>query len=309
MQLLQLRYFFAAATTEHFSDAARELCVSQSALSNTIAKLEKELGVKLFDRTGRQVRLNRYGAAFKTYLETAFAALDDGCKCLSELAGLEMGAVSVGIPSIDIISKPTQDFLAKYPEATFAQYLLSKTELEKQLLDGSLDYIITFEPVIDPGVICTPLIQEEIFILTPADHPLAKRSKVDLIEFAGDSFAITTHGPGLDDTTIDRCKAAGFVPKIGYTGPSGAKHRVALGHVVGFASELELETFPFFSRYVCPDSKGNMPDQNLPHAIRIASPPCFREIGIAEYKGRFKSAVAIEFGQMIKEFFNDKRRN
>ena len=91
VDLLQLRYFQAVARHQHVSRAAAELHVAQPALSRAIARLEAELGVPLFDRRGRRVRLNRFGAMFLARAERALGELDQGQHELRDAAGLAQG--------------------------------------------------------------------------------------------------------------------------------------------------------------------------------------------------------------------------
>lgn len=87
MELLQLRYFLALAKEEHMSHTAEKLFISQPSLSLTIKKLEDELGVKLFDRTGRNIKLNLYGKAFLPHVEDVFSSLERGVNELKKLQG------------------------------------------------------------------------------------------------------------------------------------------------------------------------------------------------------------------------------
>lgn len=94
MELLQLHYFRKVARLQHLSQAARELHITQPALSQMIAKLEKELGAPLFSREGRRIRLNAFGEAFLKKVETALEALEEGQRIVADMAGLEKGVVS-----------------------------------------------------------------------------------------------------------------------------------------------------------------------------------------------------------------------
>ncbi|KOG85386.1 LysR family transcriptional regulator, partial [Streptomyces varsoviensis] len=89
MDLLSLRCFQVVARHEHISRAAAELRVAQPSVSRTIARLEAGLGVRLFDRNGRQVRLNQYGAAFLRRVDRALGELDDARRELADAAGLD----------------------------------------------------------------------------------------------------------------------------------------------------------------------------------------------------------------------------
>ena len=95
MDLLQLHYFQTVARLEHVTRAAEELRVAQPALSKTIARLEAELGVPLFDRRGRRVALNAGGRAFLRHVHRVFREVEDGRLELADLAGLARGSVTV----------------------------------------------------------------------------------------------------------------------------------------------------------------------------------------------------------------------
>src|SRR5438309_3725141 len=103
MDLLQLKYFQTVARLEHMTQAARQLEIAQPSLSQTIARLEEELGVPLFDRQGRQIRLNQFGRTFLRRVERIFAELEDGRRELADLAGLEQGRVSLSMFSTPLL--------------------------------------------------------------------------------------------------------------------------------------------------------------------------------------------------------------
>ena len=84
MELLQLTYFLELAESEHVTKTAEKLMISQPALSLTIRRLEDELGAALFDRNGRNIRLNENGRLFRTYAEDALRLLQEGKSELSQ---------------------------------------------------------------------------------------------------------------------------------------------------------------------------------------------------------------------------------
>src|SRR5579875_2690206 len=95
MELHQLAYFRTVARTQHFTQAAEQLAISQPALSRAIANLEQELGIPLFDRRGRSVVLNSYGKAFLQYVDQAVQSLAEGKEKIEELLGQAEGTVSL----------------------------------------------------------------------------------------------------------------------------------------------------------------------------------------------------------------------
>ena len=93
MDLLQLHYFRTVARLQHMTMAAEVLNVAQPALSKTIARLERELGVPLFDRQGRRIRLNRYGEAFLDKVDRALNLLEQAKQEVADMAGAEKGTI------------------------------------------------------------------------------------------------------------------------------------------------------------------------------------------------------------------------
>ena len=104
MELLQLRYFRTVARMEHMTKAAQELCIAQPALSKTIARLEEDVGIPLFDRHGGRIRLNTFGKAILDKVEKALALLEEGRKEVSELAGLDQGSIHLATSTLDRLS-------------------------------------------------------------------------------------------------------------------------------------------------------------------------------------------------------------
>ena len=96
MNLSQLYYFRKLAEIEHFTQAAQELYITQPALSNSIAHLEKELGIPLFEREGRTVKLTRYGREFYEYATDSLNALEKGIALAREHAGSPQGSIAIG---------------------------------------------------------------------------------------------------------------------------------------------------------------------------------------------------------------------
>ncbi len=96
MNLSQLYYFRKLAEVKHYTHAAEELFISQPTLSNSISQLEKELGIPLFKREGRTIRLTRYGAEFYEYATEALNALEKGIALAKEHAGSPTGSIDIG---------------------------------------------------------------------------------------------------------------------------------------------------------------------------------------------------------------------
>src|SRR5262249_40871751 len=163
MDLLQLRYFQTVARYEHMTQAARELMIAQPSLSQTIARLEEELGVPLFDRQGRHIRLNQFGRTFLQRVERIFTELEDGRRELADLAGLEQGRVALSIFSTPLLADLLSAFRVEYPRVSFRlslQHTSSAREIQQQLEWGEADLCITMAPIEHPDITWLPLFTE-----------------------------------------------------------------------------------------------------------------------------------------------------
>ncbi|HEY1176897.1 MAG TPA: LysR family transcriptional regulator, partial [Phytomonospora sp.] len=152
MDLLQLRYFRAVARKEHISRAAEELRVAQPSLSRTIARLEDELGVPLFDRKGRRIVLNRYGAAFLDRVERALRELDDGRRELAELAGFDAGDVAIASETLLSLTALLTGFVKAHPGVRVGLRQAAPAEMSRWLREGVVHVCMASQPLTGPGL-------------------------------------------------------------------------------------------------------------------------------------------------------------
>ncbi|SEM54818.1 regulatory helix-turn-helix protein, lysR family [Paenibacillus sp. OV219] len=95
MELLQLKYFQTVARLEHMTKAAEELNIAQPSLSQTIARLEEDIGVALFDRKGRAIRLNRFGQVFLERVEHILQSIDESVREVRDMSGMNRGIIKL----------------------------------------------------------------------------------------------------------------------------------------------------------------------------------------------------------------------
>ena len=199
MDLIQLRYFQAVARHQHVSRAAAELRVAQPALSRTIARLEAELGVPLFDRRGRRVRLNRFGAMFLARAGRALDELDQGQHELRDAAGLAQGTVAVAAETLRTLSGLVAGFLAGHPGVRFRLFQSPAPAMAAQLQAGEVDLCLASQPLPGPalasaGLVSIELLSEEVLLAVPPSHRLAGRTRAGAGELAGEPFVTTRPG-------------------------------------------------------------------------------------------------------------------
>lgn len=188
-----MRYVIAVAEANSFTRAAQRCLVVQSALSHQIARLEKELGARLFERTSRRVRLTPAGAAF---LPVARQCLDAAERAAAEVAaavGEVRGRLAVGlIPSVGAVDVPAvlRDFHRRHPKARISIDVGASDELVEQVRQGELDVAFIGIPVTarPRGVMARELARERLVAVVSRDHPLAGETSVDLRRLSAEEF-------------------------------------------------------------------------------------------------------------------------
>jgi DNA-binding transcriptional LysR family regulator len=194
VELQQMRYVLAVASTGNFTRAAKQCLVVQSALSHQIAALERELGTRLFARTSRRVALTAAGEAFlpaaRACLEAADRAVADAAAATGEIRG----RLSVGmIPTVTGIDLPLalRDFHRRHPQVRIVLRSAGSDELAAAIRAGEVDVAVLGLPesVKPRGVRFRALNHDRHVAVVARDHPLAGSSRVDLPTLAREPFA------------------------------------------------------------------------------------------------------------------------
>ena len=135
MNLYHLRYFVTLAHLEHYTKAAEILTITQPSLSHAISSLEKELGVKLFEKDGRNIVLTKCGQTFLTDIEQSLDTLDSSVKRL-RLAGRGEGRIDIGMLRTlsDTVPKYVKDFLDIHPSKNIQFYFHTSTNLTSDII-------------------------------------------------------------------------------------------------------------------------------------------------------------------------------
>jgi DNA-binding transcriptional LysR family regulator len=193
MELQQMRYVLAVAETNSFTRAAERCLVVQSALSHQIARLERELGARLFERTSRRVRLTPAGAAF---LPAARQCLDAAERAAAEVAaavGEVRGRLAVGlIPTVAAVDIPgaLRDFRRRYPHVRIGLRVGASEELVEQVRQGGIEVAFLGLPTTarPQGVAAHELARDRLVAVVAPDHPLAEEPAVDLRRLSSEVF-------------------------------------------------------------------------------------------------------------------------
>lgn len=294
MELRQLRYFVAVAEREHISDAAIALDVAQSAVSRQIANLEKELGTPLFERVGRNVRLTAIGKIFFEHSVNALRAIDLAVKQVEDFLDPTQGVIKVGFPTSlasYVMPSVISAFKREYPDIEFHLRQGSYRFLIEAVKNRELNLAFLGPlPKGEQDITSTVLFSEQICALVAANHPLAKRESINLMELHEDSFVLFPTGYVLRKVATDACKQAGFVPNITSVGEDldALKGLVAAG--------IGVTLLPESSIY---DSSAR-----LTVKVPISAPILQRSVGIISPTNRDLAPSEIVFLQFVKNFFS-----
>lgn len=211
MELLQLRYFQTAARLESITGAANYYHIPQSSMSQTIKRLERELGdTQLFDRRNGRVYLNDRGRTFLAYVDRVLADLEDGVCAVSAHRGEVAGPLRVRVmENHRLVLTCIPDFLRMYPQVSF-----SVSHGYHEDGDGVYDLCISSDTAFRQLTAYTPLLEEALVLAVHEDHPLAARKTVRVEDLRGEKL-ITMPGPSaLHKTIVSCCHRRGFDPEI-----------------------------------------------------------------------------------------------
>jgi DNA-binding transcriptional LysR family regulator len=222
VELRQLEYFIAVASEMNFSRAAQRVHVVQSALSTSVSKLEKELGVELFDRSRQQIRITPAGELFREHarevIQTARVARDSVSEYRGALSGtVELGSL-ISFGAVDV-PKVLGEFHRNYPFVRIRLRHTSSGSMKylSSIADGSLDLAFISAPDRFPTNVEMRLLSREpmLFVCRP-DHPLAQRDRVGIAELVAEDLIGLPSEFGLQRIVEDAFATAGLTPHIPY---------------------------------------------------------------------------------------------
>src|SRR5574337_623692 len=283
MELRDLEAFAAAARFGNFGQAAESRFMSHSGLSRAIGRVEAELGVPLFDRVGRVVRLNRFGEIFRVRVEEAFRALDTGWAEITDAVDPNRGIVTLAfMPTIGptLVPRLLRSFRQGHKRVRFQLSQGGAAAILSMLQDGTVDVcLIAPDPGL-PGIEWVPLWREPFVLSVPADHGLASRSEVTLEELAGVPIVALRPGFGIRQITDTLPAEAGVSPTIVF---EAADVPTVRGLV---AAGLGVALLP-------PSSEKHT--EGLPVEIPVAGNGVERIVGVAHTRDRYLPAAARAF--------------
>ncbi|MFH5185143.1 LysR family transcriptional regulator [Paenibacillus sp. TAB 01] len=295
MEWQQIEYFQAVAQLQHFTKAAERLSVSQSTLSRSIAKLEEELGVPLFERAGRGVSLNAYGELFYKRTHRVLQDIEEAKQEIWDLLKPDYGTLSFAfLKSLGGFEVPrlVSRFLAEHPQVQFQLYQKSSSEMMEQLLSGEIDYCLSSMTEERPDIEWEYLWTEDLCVYVGSRHPLAQRNGISLYEIAEERIVALKKGYGTRTIFDELFREAGLMPNITFEGEDPVT-------IIGFvAAELGVALLPRVMRV----------DMSEVVCLEVREPVCQRRIGIAWNSRRYLSPVARQFYRFLVDYYREGSR-
>lgn len=231
MELLQLRYFLAVAESEHMTNTAKQLHIAQPALTQSIHRLEQELGVSLFERAGRGIRLSPAGAYVRDRVKPAMETLENVARDVQLFQQGEQSVVRVGVHAASGVAI---DGIAAYSELNpHVSFEITQDERERHR-----DVIVTTitprgSSTVENAVEKTPF-SERIGIVVPASSALGDTAS--LADFANERFIALAGSRRFREVCDTFCARRAFTPHIAFESdnPLVVKKMIGLGLGVGF---------------------------------------------------------------------------
>ena len=219
MELRSLHYFIAVAETLNFSRAAERLYMAQPPLSQQIQRLEKEMGVQLFVRTKRSVRLTAAGEVFLQEAYRTLAQVEQAVHSAQQADRGEIGRLAIGFvgsSAYGMLPPMIQAYRERFPHVELILRELTTVEQVQALHHGQVQIGFVRPPILDATLHHLTVQQKPFLVALPVKHPWASTSPVPLPVLANNPFILVPSklAPGLSHQMMDMCLQAGFQPRM-----------------------------------------------------------------------------------------------
>ena len=281
----QLDYFRTAGRLQHVTRAAERLGITQPTLSRSLARLERELGVPLFARSGRAVVLTPYGTAFLVRVERALGEIDEGRREIADLSSTARGQIRLGfLRSLgsEYVPEIVRRFRERYPDVTFTFVQNNGATLETQVRTGEVDCCFLAGPLRDERLQWRWVLDQALVVVVPKTHRLAKQRTISLAAIRDESLLSFKPGHAIRAVTDELCAEADFTPTIVFAGDESS---VIRGFVkAGFGIALVPQS--------------NVRDGLV--TLRVRTPRAVRRIGLAWMRERYRTGAERAFERFVR---------
>jgi LysR family transcriptional regulator, transcription activator of glutamate synthase operon len=295
MDLRQLRYLVALAEEGSFTRAAESEHVAQPAVSQQIRRLEDEVGLALVERTTRRVSLTEAGELLVVRARRIMAELEAAEIELQALRGMYAGHVTLGamhtMGPVDV-SLALALFAQRHPNVQLTVREHASEEMAGMLRADELDlaFLSVTERVESHGLGLHQLVSEELVVLLPLEHRLARRKQVRMAQLADEPFISFREGARLRELLMAAGRSANFEPRVTLESNESQRVRRLVSRGLGVA--------------ILPRSDAEGPGADVAVA-ELIEPSLSRDITLAWREGRRLSPAAAEFLELARETFDE----
>lgn len=208
MTLIQLEYVLAVAKYQNFTTAAEKSFVTQPTLSMQIMKLEKELGVEIFDRSSHPIKLTQIGEIIATQAKRILKEADKLEQIINEEKGLLEGDFKIGVlPTIlpTLIPMFYKNFQKNYPKANLIFTEMQTHEIIQSLENNTIDFGLAVTPLYENHIVERPLYYEPMVAYIPPTHPMHKQMTVNVTDLDIDSILLLKEGNCFRNNVMNLC--------------------------------------------------------------------------------------------------------
>lgn len=288
MELMQIRYFLEAARTKHMTNSAKNLHITQPALTQAIRRLEKDLGVPLFAARGRNIILTEYGNYLQKKLEPLMEQLDAIPEQLKMMVALEGETIHMNVLAA---SGLVMEAIIEYKKEHGDIHFQLQQNSESELYDIAVTTKLFFQGEDEKNRFACA---EEIYLAVPKNQKFRERTSICLAEAAEEGF-ISLLGSREFRYICDRfCQHAGFTPKIIFESdnPSAVKNMIAANMGIGFWPEFTW---------------GSIENEHV-RLLKIEEPVCQRDIIISYNRNKTDSRNVVDFFEFLTDSFENRKR-
>ncbi|MFT9846139.1 LysR family transcriptional regulator [Aneurinibacillus sp. REN35] len=291
MEIRQLLYAVTIAEEKSFSRAADKLHLAQPSLSQQIAKLEKEIGVILFERSTSALRLTDAGERFYESAVKILDSVEQIKKEMQDMAELEKGELTVGslpITGAHILPLVLPVFKEKYPGIQVRLVEEATQVLELLTARGKAEMSLLSLPLADDTLEWEEILEEEICLAVPPQHPLSRKERIEIRELKDETFIMLKKGQGFRNLAQRWCEDAGFSPRVVFESSNieTVQSLVAAGMGIAFVPKMVTR----WSR-----------ETLTPVYIALHNPIPRRTLVMAYRRGRYRSRASQAFLATVKE--------
>ncbi len=287
MELMQIRYFLETARTKHMTNSAKNLHITQPALTQAIRRLEADLGVPLFTAKGRNIVLTEYGRYLQKKLEPLMRQFDDIPEQLKMMVALEGETIHMNVlAASSLVMEAIIEYKKEHQDIHFQLH----QNVESELYDIAVTTKLFYQGGDEKNSFSCG---EEIYLAVPENGKYQGMDSICLVETAEEGF-ISLLGSREFRYICDRfCQHAGFTPKIIFESdnPAAVKNMIAVNMGIGFWPEFTW---------------GSAESENV-RLLKIAEPVCQRDIIINYNRNKTDNRNVVEFFEFLTAYFEEKK--